>query len=79
MKMQSVVVSLVYQIQKISSGDRHGVGKQFNGDVTLACLHQYLRSSHNLRRAPEVFESVQYSFTIERLGDVESRGKSERQ
>ena len=62
MEVQTVVVSIIHQLQKITSRNRHGIRKQFNGDVTLARLHQYL--SHERPREPEVLESVPSSFTV---------------
>ena len=60
MEMQTVVVTIIHQFQEVSRRNWHGVGKQFNGDVTLACRHQYL--CHISVPPLWVFESVQSPF-----------------
>ena len=62
-EMQSIVVAIVNQFKEVPSSNWHGVGEEFDGDVTLACLHQYL--CHICVPPVWVFESVPYSFTVE--------------
>ena len=56
MEVKPVEVALVGEVEEITGCDRHTVGEQFDGDVTLAGLHQDLR--HILRAQLPVLESV---------------------
>lgn len=55
-EVETVIVALVGEVEEISRRNRHAVGEQFDGDVTLAGLHQDLR--HILRAQLPVLEPV---------------------
>ena len=42
-EVETVIVALVGEVEEIPCRNRHAVGEQFDGDVTLAGLHQDLR------------------------------------
>jgi len=40
MEVEAVVVALLNQIKEIACRDRHGIGKEFDGDVACGGLHE---------------------------------------
>jgi hypothetical protein len=56
MEVKTIVVTLVYKFKKISGCYWHTICEKFDGDISLASLHEYV--CHIASLLSEVFEDV---------------------